>query len=76
MTAEPEPGPILSLEARPDVLPTGGGYRALVRRGGAIVWSCFHVHFTEHSARACAERRLRDNGTTHGGDTEARERLA
>jgi hypothetical protein len=41
---------------KPGVAPSGSGYRAIVTSGGDLVWSCSHVHFTEHSARACAER--------------------
>jgi hypothetical protein len=37
----------------------GGGYRAVVTRDGEVVWRCAHVHFTDHSARACAERELK-----------------
>jgi hypothetical protein len=36
-----------------EVVPTGGGYRAVIKRDGDIIWSCSHVHFTEHSARSC-----------------------
>ncbi|HXK32792.1 MAG TPA: hypothetical protein VNM91_02125 [Dehalococcoidia bacterium] len=35
------------------VAPSGGGFRAVARRDGEIVWSCPHVHFTEHSAKNC-----------------------
>jgi hypothetical protein len=37
----------------PGVLPTGSGFRAVIRKDGAIVWQCPHVHFTDHSAKAC-----------------------
>jgi hypothetical protein len=45
-----------SLEA--DIVPSGGGFRAVLRRGDEIVWRCPHVHFTDHSAKACAARQL------------------
>lgn len=35
------------------VAASGGGFRAVARRGGEIIWSCPHVHFTEHSAKNC-----------------------
>lgn len=42
----------------PGVAPSGTGYRAMATSGDRIIWSCSHVHFTEHSAKACAERHL------------------
>ncbi len=42
----------------PGVAPSGGGYRAIIASGDRIIWSCSHVHFTERSAKACAERHL------------------
>jgi hypothetical protein len=45
-----------SLEAA--VIPSGGGFRAVLRRGDEIAWRCPHVHFTDHSAKACAAREL------------------
>ncbi len=42
-----------SAQPVPDVTPSGSGYRAVMKRDGAVVWSCPHVHFTEHSARNC-----------------------
>lgn len=45
-------------DAQPGILPSGSGYRAVVSRDGMVAWSCPHVHFTDHSARACAERRV------------------
>jgi hypothetical protein len=36
-----------------DVRPSGSGYRAVITRAGRVIWSCPHVHFTEHSARNC-----------------------
>lgn len=47
-----------------DTLPTasvttsGGSYRAMTT-GGAETWLCPHVHFTQGSARTCAERRVK-----------------
>jgi len=40
------------------VIPSGGGFRAVLRRGDEIVWRCPHVHFTDHSAKVCAAREL------------------
>lgn len=37
----------------PDVAPNGSGYRAVIESDGQVIWSCPHVHFTEHSARNC-----------------------
>jgi hypothetical protein len=37
----------------PGVVPSGSGYRAVVRRDDTVVWQCPHVHFTDHSAKAC-----------------------
>ncbi|MEX2227241.1 MAG: hypothetical protein WEB52_12420 [Dehalococcoidia bacterium] len=37
----------------PGVIATGSGFRAVVRHQGEIVWQCPHVHFTDHSAKAC-----------------------
>ena len=45
-------------ELTPGVVPSGSGYRAVLKRNGEIVWSCPHVHFTEHSARNCPAQRL------------------
>jgi len=36
-----------------DVSPSGGGYRAVIKRDGQVIWACPHVHFTEHSVRSC-----------------------
>ena len=44
---------------KPGVAAGGGAYRAIVIDATRRPWSCVHVHFTEHSARACAERHLR-----------------
>ena len=41
-----------------DTIASGGGFRAVLRRGDEIVWRCPHVHFTDHSAKACAAREL------------------
>lgn len=40
----------------PGVAPSGSGYRAIATSPGHPVWSCSQVHFTQHSARPCAER--------------------
>jgi len=53
-------GPAAALT--PAVAPSGTGYRATITSGDRIVWSCSHVHFTEHSAKACAERHLAGAG--------------
>jgi len=37
----------------PGIIPSGGGFRAVLRHDGEIVWRCPHVHFTDHSAKAC-----------------------
>jgi len=42
----------------PDVAPSGTGYRAIITRGSLVVWSCPHVHFTDHSARSCAQQNM------------------
>lgn len=39
-------------------IPSGSGFRAVLRRGDEIVWRCQHVHFTDHSAKACASGEL------------------
>ena len=49
----------------PAVFPNGGAYRAQLKRGDQVVWQCPHMHFTDHSAKACAERELRE--LTEGG---------
>jgi hypothetical protein len=46
-TAAADPG------AEVGVAPSGSGFRAIARRGGTVIWSCPHVHFTEHSAKNC-----------------------
>jgi len=43
----------------PAVVTGGGGYRAVNTRGGNVAWSCKHVHFTDRSARNCAEQHLK-----------------
>jgi len=40
-----------SVEA--SVIPSGAGFRAVLRHEGNIIWRCPHVHFTDHSAKAC-----------------------
>ena len=42
----------------PAVFQNGGAFRAQLKRGDVVVWSCPHLHFTDHSAKACAERHL------------------
>jgi hypothetical protein len=37
----------------PGIIPSGSGFRAVVRRDDDVVWQCPHVHFTDHSAKAC-----------------------
>ena len=44
---------------KPGSVASGTGYRAMVSDDERRLWSCSHVHFTEHSARACAEQHLR-----------------
>ena len=44
---------------KPGSVASGSGYRATVFDDERRLWSCPHVHFTEHSARACAEEHLR-----------------
>jgi hypothetical protein len=39
--------------ATPGARPSGEAYRAVIERGGAVIWRCMHVHFTEHSALHC-----------------------
>jgi hypothetical protein len=46
-------------------VPSGSGYRAVVTSDGRVVWSCRHVHFTDHSARACAEQHLKQLADAH-----------
>ena len=45
-------------DSKPEVAPSGAGYRAIVSSDGRVSWSCPHVHFTDHSARVCAEQHL------------------
>jgi hypothetical protein len=42
------------------VFQSGGAYRAQIKRGDNVVWQCPHLHFTDHSAKVCAERHLRE----------------
>jgi hypothetical protein len=42
----------------PGAVQTGTGYRGVARHKSIVIWRCPHVHFTEHSARACAAGRL------------------
>ena len=43
---------------KPDAVASGAAYRGVVRRGDQIVWVCPHIHFTDHSGRACALKHL------------------
>ena len=43
---------------KPGSVASGGGHRAVITGVTRDSWSCPHVHFTDHSARACAERHL------------------
>ena len=36
----------------------GGGFRAISTRAGLVEWACKHVHFTDRSARNCAEQHV------------------
>ena len=42
----------------PGVIISGGTYRATTT-GGENTWLCPHVHFTQQSARTCADQRVR-----------------
>jgi hypothetical protein len=42
-----------------EVTLSGGGYRAITTRDGAVGWACKHVHFTDRSARNCAEEHVK-----------------
>ena len=37
----------------------GGGFRAISTQAGIVEWSCKHVHFSDRSARNCAEQHLK-----------------
>jgi len=50
-TAPPEP--------KAGATPSGGAFRGVVTVNGQRIWVCPHVHFTDHSAKACAERQMR-----------------
>ena len=39
------------------VTTSGGTYRAMVS-GDRVAWHCPHVHFTQQSARSCADQRV------------------
>jgi len=57
--------PIIDRSADPDaptssVTFSGGGFRAIMTRADVVEWSCEHVHFTDRSARNCAERHVSD----------------
>jgi hypothetical protein len=45
--------------SEPAVVISGGGYRAVNTSAGSVEWSCRHVHFTDRSARNCAEQHLK-----------------
>jgi hypothetical protein len=45
-------------ELKAESLATGAGFRAVITRGGQVLWSCNHVHFTDHSAKADAQAHL------------------
>jgi hypothetical protein len=45
-------------ELKAGSMATGAGFRAVVTRGDSVVWSCNHVHFTDHSAKADAQAHL------------------
>ena len=36
-----------------DVSPSGGCYRAVIKRDDQVIWACPHVHVTAHSGRSC-----------------------
>ena len=38
-------------------VPQGSGFRAVIVKDGEIIWRCPHVHFTDHSAKACPAMR-------------------
>ena len=40
------------------VTQSGGGYRAISTQAGTVDWACKHVHFTDRSARNCAEQHV------------------
>jgi hypothetical protein len=48
---------------------SGGGYRAISTHAGLVDWACKHVHFTDRSARNCAEEHLRNDGESVKGAT-------
>jgi len=60
MSAETHANIVPAAALKPEAAPSGAGYRATVSRDGPVMWLCRHVHFTDHSARACAERYLRE----------------
>jgi hypothetical protein len=41
----------------PSVIVSGGAYRAMTAGGGGT-WLCAHVHFTQQSARSCADEHV------------------
>lgn len=59
LSTQPEESPAAERASKPEAAATGSGYRASVTGVMRSLWSCAHVHFTEHSARACAEEHLR-----------------
>jgi len=48
----------------------GPGYRAITTSGGRVAWACAHVHFTDPSARACAERHVMRGRKLYGSGSE------
>jgi hypothetical protein len=55
-SGEADGAPELKAESRAE----GAGFRAVITEGGRAVWACNHVHFTDHSAKADAQARLRE----------------
>jgi hypothetical protein len=47
----------------------GGGFRATSTHAGLVDWACKHVHFTDRSARNCAEKHLRNGSKSLHGAT-------
>ena len=48
---------------------SGGGFRAISRQAGSVDWACKHVHFTDRSARNCAELHLKTSDRIVKGAT-------
>jgi hypothetical protein len=47
----------------------GGGFRAISTHAGQVDWACKHVHFTDRSARNCAEEHVRQAANAFHGAT-------